>query len=91
VREVPFALSPSFAPPAMPGAAAAATPVANAWPPVAHASLAPRALVIDASDIDIPPGLDGSRRRKALAWTVAVFLVLGLAAMIAATALSHSR
>ncbi len=89
VREVPFALSPSFAPPEM-SAPSSSAPASNVWPP-ADAALAPRTFVSDAGDIDIPPGLDGSHRRKVLGWTVAVLLVLGLVAMIAATALSHSR
>ena len=64
---------------------------ADAWPPVVVAPAPARNLIIEASNFEIPPELDGSRRKRRNAWLVTLFLILGFALMIAATIMSHNR
>jgi hypothetical protein len=66
--------------------------VAPAPAPVVVVAHAPaRYLVIEPGSIELPPGLDGSRRQKRIAWIVTLFLIVGFTIMITATIMSHNR
>ncbi len=63
----------------------------DAWPPVVVATAPAPKRIVEASNFEIPPELDGSRRQRRNAWLITLFLILGFAAMITATILSHNR
>jgi hypothetical protein len=64
---------------------------ADAWPPVVVAPAPARNFIVEAGSIEIPPELDGSRRKRRNAWIISLFLIVGFAVMIAATIMSHNR
>jgi hypothetical protein len=63
----------------------------DAWPPVVVAPAPARNLIIEPGTFDIPPELDGSRRKRRNAWLITLLLLIGFAVMITATIMSHNR